>query len=254
MLPTQATLRRVAWPRTTGQGRWRGGWRGWAWAGTLRRCWGRDGTARRWVRPARCRLVPPRAAQCSASRRWKGLLFSCPLSAVERRPCGPALPGPRASAWGCLRVDIRWPCPCSEQLFSPNFRSTPVSGPHPRASPCTSAPLTAQATWYRAGRGGAAGGGSAAARGAARARAAHRRARPVPPPRRCCCHRRRPVSPPSESVIPESVLLRLLATSRAGRDRRRAAPGLRPRATEVATQPDSAMSCLCRIICAASGA
>ena len=203
------------------------------------------------LRGGGCGSPPRSAARCSVFS--GGRRGSCPLSAVERRPCGPALPGPRASAWGCLRVDIRWPCPCSEQLFSPNFRSTPVSGPHPRASPCTSAPLTAQATWYRAGRGGAAGGGSAAARGAARARAAHRRARPVPPPRRCCCHRRRPVSPPSESVIPESVLLRLLATSRAGRDRRRAAPGLRPRATEVATQPDSAMSCLCRIICAAFG-
>ena len=99
VLPPQATPQRVAGPRTTGQGRWRGGWRGWACAATRRRCWGQDGTVQRWVRPARCRRVPPRAAPCSTSRRRKALLSSCPLIAVERRPgCrgpGVALPPSR---------------------------------------------------------------------------------------------------------------------------------------------------------------
>ena len=142
------------------------------------------------LRGGGCGSPPRSAARCSVFS--GGRRGSCPLSAVERRP-GPA--GAGASRF--LRVDIRWPCPCGDQLFSPKSCSTPVSGSRPRASPCTAAPLTAQAAWSLAGGGGAAGGGPAAARGAARARAAHRRARPVPPPRRCRFRRRRPVSPPS---------------------------------------------------------
>ena len=105
--------------------------------------------------------------------------------------CGRATPRPGLGR-GVALPPSRHPLPVSLRPaahFSLKSRSSPVSGPRPRASPCTAAPLTAQATRFRAGGGGAAGGGPAAARGAARARAAHRRARPVPPPRRCRCRR-----------------------------------------------------------------
>ena len=127
----------------------------------------------------------PRAALCSAESELisSGRGGSNPLSAVEIRP-------PRRGQ-GFALPPSRHPLALSVQraALSPNSNSTPVSGQRPRASPCIAAPLTAEATWSRAGGGRAAGGGPAAARGAARARAAHRRARPVPPPRRCCCHR-----------------------------------------------------------------
>ena len=77
------------------------------------RCWVRDGTARRWVRPAGCRSVPPRAASYSASRRWKALLSSCPLSAVERRR------GPGRSAASESTPAARVPAASSSFLPNP---------------------------------------------------------------------------------------------------------------------------------------